>query len=80
LLKICCVPATSAILPRVSFFFSFRFLLQWPFTVPIKQTRQAVRAIKQFIFIDVYGFNPTVESLKVVLHSGRLRPYPQTLG
>jgi len=51
LLKICCVPATSAGLPMVSFF----FLLQWPFTVLIKQTRQAVPAVKQSIFLDVYG-------------------------
>ncbi len=42
LLKVCCVPATSASLPRVSFFFSFLFLLQWPFTVLIKQGRQYV--------------------------------------
>ncbi len=48
LLEVCCVPATSAFLPRVSFFFSF--LLQWPFTVLIKQTRQAVRAVKLSIF------------------------------
>ncbi len=34
-------------------FFSF-FLLQ-PFTVLMKQTRQAVCAIKQSIFLDVYG-------------------------
>jgi hypothetical protein len=54
LLKICCVPTTSASLPRVRFFFSFLFLLQWPFTVLIKQTRQAVHAIKQSIFLDVY--------------------------
>jgi hypothetical protein len=26
----------------------------WPFTVVMKQTRQAVRAIKQSIFLDVY--------------------------
>jgi len=51
LLKVCFVPATSAGLPRVSFFFSFLFLLQWPFTVLIKQTRQAVRAVKQPIYI-----------------------------
>ncbi len=50
LLKVCCVPATSASLPRVSFFFSFLFLLQWPFTVLIKITRQAVCAIKQSIY------------------------------
>ncbi len=29
LLKVCYVPATSTGLPRVSFFFSFLFLLQW---------------------------------------------------
>jgi len=42
-------------LPRVSFFFSFLFLLLQPFTVLMKQTRQAVRAMKQSIFLDVYG-------------------------
>ncbi len=42
LLKVCCVPATRASFPRVSFFFSFLFLLQQPFTELIKQTRQAV--------------------------------------
>ncbi len=47
LLKVCCVPATGTGLPRVSFLF---FLLQWPFTVLIKQTRQAVRAVKQSIY------------------------------
>jgi hypothetical protein len=50
LLKVCYVPATSGGLPRVSFFFSFLCLLQWPFTLLIKQTRQAVRAIKQSIY------------------------------
>ncbi len=35
LLKVCCVPATSASLPRVSFVFSFLFLL----LQPLKQTR-----------------------------------------
>jgi hypothetical protein len=29
--------------------------LLWPFTVLMKQTRQAVHAIKQSIFLDVYG-------------------------
>ncbi len=52
LLKFCYVPATSA--AHNSLLFSF-FLLQ-PFTVLIKQTRQAVCAIKQSIFLDVYGF------------------------
>jgi hypothetical protein len=50
LLKVCCVPATNAGLPRVSFFFSFLFLLQWPFIVLIKQTRQAVHIVKQSIY------------------------------
>ena len=51
LLKVCCVPATSVGLPRVSFFFfSFLFLLQWPFTVLMKQTRQAIPAVKQSIY------------------------------
>ncbi len=44
------MPATSAGLPRVSYFFSFLFLLQWPFTVLIKQTWQAVRTVKQSIY------------------------------
>jgi hypothetical protein len=54
-LKVCYVPATSAGLPRVSFFFSFHFLLLQPLTVLMKQTRQAVRAVKQSIFLDVYA-------------------------
>ncbi len=53
LLNVCYVPATSAGLPRVSF--SFLFLLLRPLTVLMKQTRQAVCAIKQSIFLDVYG-------------------------
>ncbi len=48
------MPTTSAGLPRVSFFFSFLFLLLWPLTVIMKQTRQAVHAIKQSIILDVY--------------------------
>ncbi len=54
LLKFCYVPATRAGLPRVSFFFSFLFLLLWPLTVLMKQTRQMVCAVKQSIFLDVY--------------------------
>jgi hypothetical protein len=50
LLKFCYVPATSAARNRLLFVL---FLL-WPFTVLMKQTRQAVRAIKQSIFLDVY--------------------------
>jgi hypothetical protein len=56
LFKICCVPVTSASPPRVSFFFSFLFLLQWPFTVLIKQTRQAVCEIKQSILRCLWAF------------------------
>jgi hypothetical protein len=48
LLKVCYVPATSAGLSRLSFF--FYFLLR-PFTVPMKQTRQAVCAIWQSILL-----------------------------
>jgi hypothetical protein len=51
LLKFCFVPATSAAHNRLLF---FSFLLQ-PFTVLMKQTRQAVCTIKQSIFLDVYG-------------------------
>jgi hypothetical protein len=42
LLKVCYVPATSTSLKRLLF-------LLWPLTVPMKQTRQVVRAIKQSI-------------------------------
>jgi hypothetical protein len=47
LLKFCYVPLTSAARNRLL------FSLQ-PFIVLMKQTRQAVRAIKQSIFLDVY--------------------------
>ncbi len=50
LLKVCYVPATSAGLPRVSFFFSFLFLLLPSLTVLMKLTRQAVHAVKQSIY------------------------------
>jgi hypothetical protein len=54
---VCYVPTTSAGLPRVSFIFSFLFLLLQPLTVPMSQTRQAVHAIKQSIFLDVYALS-----------------------
>jgi hypothetical protein len=57
LLKVCYVPASSAGLLRISFFFSFLFLLMRPLTVLMKQTRQAVCAIKRSIFLDVYTTN-----------------------
>jgi hypothetical protein len=47
LLQFCYVPATSAAHNRLLF-------LLWLFTVLMKQTRQAVCAIKQSIFLDVY--------------------------
>ncbi len=53
LLKFCYVPATSSAYNRLLFFL---FLLR-PFTVLMKQTRQAVHAIKQSIFLDVYGYH-----------------------
>jgi len=48
LLKFCYVPATSAAHNRLLFFL---FLLR-PFTVLMKKTR----AVKQSIFLDVYGY------------------------
>jgi hypothetical protein len=52
LLKVCHVPATSTHLPRLLFIY---FLL-WPLTVLMKQTRQAVHAIKQ-MSMDVSNNN-----------------------
>jgi hypothetical protein len=52
LLKFCYVPATSAARNSLLFFLSYLLRL---FTVLMKQTRQAVRAIKQSIFLDVYA-------------------------
>ncbi len=51
LLKFCYVPVSSAAHNRLLF---FSFLL-WPFTVLMKQTMQAVHAIKQsIIFLVIY--------------------------
>jgi hypothetical protein len=57
LLMVSYVPATNAGLPRVSFFFSFLFFVLFlqPLTVLMKQTRQVVCAVKQSIFLGVYG-------------------------
>jgi hypothetical protein len=52
LLKVGYVPATSADL--IAFFSSF---LPQLLTVQMKQTRQPVRAVKQSIYLDVYGKN-----------------------
>jgi hypothetical protein len=46
LLKVCYVPTTRAVL--------IAFLLP-PLTVLMKQTRQPARAVKQSIYLDVYG-------------------------
>jgi hypothetical protein len=46
LLKVGCVPATST-----TFLAFFSFFLMWPLTVLMKQTRQAVHAIKQSILL-----------------------------
>ncbi len=45
------MPATSASLPRLLF-------LLWALTVLMKQTRQAVFAVKHFILLDVYTYIP----------------------
>ncbi len=45
------VPTTSAVL--IAFFSSF---LLPPLTVLMKQTRQPVRAVKQSMYLDVYGW------------------------
>ncbi len=52
LLKVCYMPATSASLPRVSFFYSFLFLLLRPLTVLMKQIRcpQAVYILRSLWF------------------------------
>jgi hypothetical protein len=63
LLKVCYVPATSASLPRVSFFFSFLFLLLRPLTVQMKQTRW----LKQSIFLDVYGWKCFYDWLAIMM-------------
>jgi hypothetical protein len=61
LLKVCYVPATSASFNR-RLFFLYLFLLR-PLTVQMNQTRQAVRAIEQSIYLDVYGCGPGNEAL-----------------
>ncbi len=70
LLKFCYVPTTRAAHNRLLF---FSFLLRL-FTVLMKQTRQAVRAVEQSIFLDVYGYNlgylghHETNGIKVYLH------------
>ncbi len=57
--KVCYVPATSAGLPRLL------FLLR-PLTVLMKQTRQAVRAIKQPILLRILWIAATVYVVVVI--------------
>jgi len=64
LLKVSYVPATSAVL--LASFSSF--LLLRPLTVLMKQTRQLVLAVKQSIYLDVYGFQ---QRLLYLLKLGR---------
>jgi hypothetical protein len=54
LLKVCYVPATSAS-SKASFYF-----FMWPLTVKMKQTRQAVRAVKQTILLRCLWRLPNV--------------------
>ncbi len=59
LLKVCYVPATSAGLSRLLF-------LQWPLTVIMKQTRQAVCALKQSILLRCLWFYPMIlDTIKI---------------
>ncbi len=59
LLKVCYVPATSAVL--IAFFSSF---LLRQLTVLMEQTRQPVHAIRQSIYLDVYDTDGVVGSEK----------------
>ncbi len=61
LLKVCYVPATSATLPTVSFFFSFLFLLLRPLTVLMKQTRWLKQSIL-FGCLCQYHINKIINS------------------
>ncbi len=54
LLKVCYVPTTSA-----TFLAFFLFFLLCPLTVPMKPTRQAVRATKQSILLRCLLVVPT---------------------
>jgi hypothetical protein len=60
LLKVCYVPATSASLSRLLF-------LRWPFTVQMKQTRQAVPAFKQSILLRCLWHIPTALIVSLVM-------------
>jgi hypothetical protein len=51
LLKVCYVPTTSTKFSRLLFYGGGGWGGGWPLTVPMKQTRQAVRAFKQSILL-----------------------------
>ncbi len=55
LLKVCYVSTTSAVLIALVYTF-----LLWPLTVLMKQTRQPVHAVNQYIYSNVYEFFPDV--------------------
>ncbi len=78
LLKVCYVPATSAGLPMLLFL--MRLL-----TVLMKQTRQAVCAIKQSLYFDVYGVYDTTDPQpkyrpSFILDHGQTLAYRTSLG
>jgi hypothetical protein len=52
-LKVCYVPTTSA-----TFLAFFLFFLLWPLTVLMEQTRQAVRAMKQYMLLRCLWVEP----------------------
>jgi hypothetical protein len=65
LLKVCYVPTTTA-----TFLAFFLFFLLWPLTELMKQTRQAVRVLKQSILLRCLLLYPKIiiidiESLKI---------------
>ncbi len=55
--KIDCLRFVMCLLLAPGFQGFFFLFLMWPLTVLMKQTRQAVCAIKQSIYLDVYGPN-----------------------
>ncbi len=68
LLKVCYVPATRAVL--IAFFSSF---LLPPLTVLMKQARQLVRAVKQSIYLDVYGLCPSSIMVEHLTHYPKIK-------
>ncbi len=69
LLEVCYVPATSA-----TFLAFFSFFLLWPLTVLMKQTRQAVHAVKRFILLRCLWLCQSTVALKTVQWSVNCRP------